>query len=73
MNKDNFESDSKRTMPVCLSSKEVLLLEEYSKKKGMLNCSQALESLIRETGSRYPSRQLGVIKLSDPRQIPVRS
>ena len=52
MSKDNFESDSKRTMPVCLSSKEILLLEEYSKKKGMLNCSQALESLIKETGSR---------------------
>jgi hypothetical protein len=52
MSKDNFESDSKRTMPVCLSSKEVLLLEEYSKRKGMLNCSQALESLIKEAGSR---------------------
>jgi hypothetical protein len=73
MNKDNFESDSKRTMPVCLSSKEVLLLEEYSKRKGMLNCSQALESLVKEAGSRYPRRQLGVIRLSDPRQIYVGS
>jgi hypothetical protein len=52
MSKDNFESDSKRTMPVCLSSKEILLLEEYSKKKGMLNCSQALESLAKEAESR---------------------
>jgi hypothetical protein len=52
MSKDNFESDSKRTIPVCLSSKEVLLLEEYSKKKGMLDCNQALESLIKEASSR---------------------
>ena len=52
MSKDHFESDSKRTIPVCLSPKEVLLLEEYSKKKGMLDCSQALESLIKEAGSR---------------------
>ena len=52
MSKDNFESDSKRTIPVCLSPKEVYVLEEYSKKKGMLDCSQALESLIKEAGSR---------------------
>jgi hypothetical protein len=52
MSKDEFEGDSKRSIPVCLSPKEVLLLEEYSKKKGMLDCSQALESLTKEAGSR---------------------
>jgi len=52
MSKDKFEGESKRSIPVCLSPKEVLLLEEYSKKMGMLDCSQALESLIKEAGSR---------------------
>jgi hypothetical protein len=32
---DNNSSTGRRTMPVCLSSKELKLLEEYSKKKGM--------------------------------------
>jgi hypothetical protein len=44
---DNNLSNGKRTMPVCLSSKEFRLLEKYSKKKGMLNCGQALEDLAR--------------------------
>jgi hypothetical protein len=42
---DNNSNTGKRTMPVCLSSKEFRLLEDYSKKKGTLNCSQALEDL----------------------------
>jgi hypothetical protein len=42
---DNKSSTDARTMPVCLSSREFKLLEEYSKMRGMLNCSQALEHL----------------------------
>jgi hypothetical protein len=43
---DNINSrTNRRTMPICLSSEEFKMSEEYSKKKGMLNCSQALEYL----------------------------
>lgn len=41
---DNNSGTGKKTMFVCLSSAGLKLLEEYAKKKGMLNCSQALES-----------------------------
>ena len=35
----------KRTIPVCLTPKQLKMVEEYAKKKGMLNTSQAIEEL----------------------------
>jgi hypothetical protein len=32
-----------RTMPVCLSPEQLKLVEEYAKKRGMLDVSQAIE------------------------------
>ncbi|HKX81154.1 MAG TPA: hypothetical protein VJL54_02775 [Nitrososphaera sp.] len=34
-----------RTMPVCFTPDQLQKLEEYAKKKGMLNASQAVEEL----------------------------
>jgi hypothetical protein len=34
-----------RTMPVCFTPDQLKAVEEYAKKKGMLNASQALEKL----------------------------
>jgi hypothetical protein len=34
-----------RTMPVCFSPEQLKLVEEYARKKGMLNTSQAIEEL----------------------------
>jgi hypothetical protein len=45
-------SDSKREMYVCFSKEEISMLEEFAKNKGMLNVSQALESLAKETNSK---------------------
>lgn len=39
-----FESD-RRTMPVCFTPEQLKVVEEYAKKKGMLNASQAIEEL----------------------------
>ena len=36
-----------RTMPVCLTPEQLKMIEEYAKKKGMLNTSQAIEELTR--------------------------
>ena len=36
-----------RTMPVCFTHDELKLLEEYAKHKGMLNCSQAIEDMLK--------------------------
>ena len=33
---------------VCFSKEEILLLEEFAKKKGALNISQVLESLLKD-------------------------
>jgi hypothetical protein len=41
-----FGMEEKRTMPVCFTSDQLKLVEEYSKRKGMLNVSQAIEDLI---------------------------
>jgi hypothetical protein len=38
--------EEKRTMPICFTSDQLKLMEEYAKKKGMLNVSQAIEDLI---------------------------
>lgn len=37
----------KRTMPVCFTPEQLRIVEEYARKKGMLNASQALEELAR--------------------------
>jgi hypothetical protein len=34
-----------RSMPVCFTPDQLKALEEYAKKKGMLNASQAVEEL----------------------------
>jgi hypothetical protein len=40
--------NSKREVYVCFSKQEIVLIEEFAKKKGALNVSQALESLVKE-------------------------
>jgi hypothetical protein len=37
-----------RDMYVCFSKQEILLLEEFAKRKGALNISQALESMVND-------------------------
>jgi hypothetical protein len=41
-----FGMEEKRTMPICFSSDQMKLIEEYAKRRGMLNISQAIEDLI---------------------------
>ena len=36
-----------RTMPICFTHAELKSLEEYAKQKGMLNCSQAIEDMLK--------------------------
>jgi hypothetical protein len=43
--------NSKREMYVCFSKEEISMLEDFAKNKGMLNISQALESLVKERNS----------------------
>jgi hypothetical protein len=38
--------EEKRTMPICFTSDQLKLIEEYAKSRGMLNISQAIEDLI---------------------------
>jgi hypothetical protein len=45
-------SNSKREMYVCFSKEEISMLEDFAKNKGMLNVSQALESLAKERNSK---------------------
>ncbi len=40
--------NSKRDMCICFSKEEISLLENFSRNKGALNISQALESLAKE-------------------------
>ncbi|HEY9398460.1 MAG TPA: hypothetical protein VIP29_01040 [Nitrososphaeraceae archaeon] len=44
----NFMPNSNRDMYVCFSKEEIPLLKEFAKKKGALNVSQALESLVKD-------------------------
>jgi|TARA_B100001105_G_scaffold223636_1_gene192307 hypothetical protein len=37
-----------RSMPVCFSEKQHKMIEEFAKKNGMLNASQALEKILSE-------------------------
>jgi hypothetical protein len=41
----NHVDSKKRTMPICFSRENLILLEKYAKKKGMTNYSQAIENL----------------------------
>jgi hypothetical protein len=34
-----------RTMPICITPDQLKVIEEYAKKKGTLNASQAIEEL----------------------------
>jgi hypothetical protein len=43
-----FMPNLNRDMYVCFSKEEILLLEEFAKKKGALNISQLLESLLKD-------------------------
>jgi hypothetical protein len=38
----------KRSMPVCFTEEQHKMIEEFAKKNGMLNTSQALEKILTE-------------------------
>lgn len=38
--------EGKRTMPICFTPDQLKVVEEYARKKGMLNASQAIEELL---------------------------
>ena len=38
----------KRSMPICFTEKEFKLIEEFAKKNGMVNASQAVEKILNE-------------------------
>ena len=38
----------KRTMPICFTTEQYKKIEEFAKKRGMLNASQAVEKLLDE-------------------------
>ena len=38
----------KRSIPVCFTNDQYKLIQKYAEKNGMLNASQALESLLKE-------------------------
>jgi hypothetical protein len=48
MNPTNPGVHSKRTMPVCFNQDNLKVIEDYAKKKGMLDYSQAVECLAKE-------------------------
>ena len=37
-----------RSMPVCFTEKQFKMIEEFAKRNGMLNASQALEKILSE-------------------------
>jgi hypothetical protein len=41
-----FAMEEKRTMPSCFTADQLKLIEEYAKRRGVLNVSQAIEELI---------------------------
>jgi hypothetical protein len=45
MGMNHIEENGKRTMPVCFTPEQLKVVEEYAKRKGMLNASQAIEEL----------------------------
>lgn len=41
----DYNSGNKRTMPICFTPDQLKIVEDYAKRKGMLNASQAIEDL----------------------------
>ena len=41
--------NEKRTMPICFKPDELMIIEEYAKKMGMTNYSQAIEKIVSES------------------------
>lgn len=41
------ESMKKRSMPICFTKEQYAMIEEFAKKHGMLNASQAVEKLLK--------------------------
>ena len=39
-------NNEEQSMPVCFTPEQINALEEYAKKKGMLNYNQAIEEII---------------------------
>lgn len=39
---------AKRSMPVCFTNEQYKMIEEYAKKHGMLNATQALEKILND-------------------------
>ena len=48
MSSTNPGAHSKRTIPVCFNHDNLKVLEDYAKKMGMLDCSQAVEYLAQD-------------------------
>lgn len=42
------DRDNKRTLPICFDLKQIVILEEFAKKKGMTSYSQAVEFLAKQ-------------------------
>ncbi len=40
--------EDKRTIPVCFKPEELKLIEDFAKKLGMINSSQAIEKMVSE-------------------------
>ncbi len=38
----------RRSIPVCFTEKQYKIIEEFAKKNGMLNASQALEKILKQ-------------------------
>jgi hypothetical protein len=45
MDYDSDDGNKKRTLPICFSSDQLAMLEEFAKKMGMTSHSQAVEYL----------------------------
>ena len=39
---------TKRSMPICFTEKQFQKIEEFAKKHGMLNSSQAIEKILKD-------------------------
>ncbi len=42
-----FMNNEQRSMPICFTPDQIKVLENYAKKKGMLNYNQAVEEIIK--------------------------
>jgi hypothetical protein len=39
----------KRSMPICFTEKQYKMIEEFAKREGMVNASQAVEKILNKT------------------------